>query len=184
MAQQGMPDLADLYAKSAKATRPIVVALESGQMDNSTPCKEWNVQQVLDHVLGGASMGAARIGGQENLGTEGSNIERYDASTAALAEAAGDATNLEKPVETPFGEMPGGQLLAGLAMDVFVHGWDLAKATGQDTSLDAELSGAYHAMFEGQMDMLRNGGATGPEVPVSADASIQDKLIGMMGRQP
>ncbi|MBI4935578.1 MAG: TIGR03086 family protein [Actinobacteria bacterium] len=68
--------------------------------------------------------------------------------------------------------------------DVFVHTWDLARATGQDERLDPDM---VHAMFEGMQpmdEMLRSSGHFGPKVAVAADADEQTKLIAFTGRTP
>jgi uncharacterized protein (TIGR03086 family) len=68
--------------------------------------------------------------------------------------------------------------------DVFMHTWDLARATGQDDTLDEQRC---KAMYEGMLpldDLLRSSGQFGPRVAVAADAPYQDKLIGFIGRQP
>ena len=68
--------------------------------------------------------------------------------------------------------------------DVFLHTWDLARATGQDEQLDAK---ACAELLEGMgpiEEVLRSSGQYGPAVPVSADADVQTKLIGFIGRDP
>jgi uncharacterized protein (TIGR03086 family) len=68
--------------------------------------------------------------------------------------------------------------------DVLVHTWDLAKATGQDTSIDADFAAD---MYEGMLpmdDMLRQSGHFGPRVEVPPDADPVTKLIGFTGRTP
>lgn len=70
-------------------------------------------------------------------------------------------------------------------MDALIHTWDLATATGQDTSLDPELVEACTAMFLPDMpERGRASGLVGAAVAVSDDASPQDHLLAAMGRQP
>lgn len=70
-------------------------------------------------------------------------------------------------------------------MDNLVHTWDLATATGQDRRLDPELVEACIALFLPEMpERGRQAGIVGPAVPVGADASPQDRLLGAMGRHP
>ncbi|MCF6378915.1 TIGR03086 family metal-binding protein [Nocardioides KLBMP 9356] len=68
--------------------------------------------------------------------------------------------------------------------DVFMHSWDLARATGQDPHLDEDEAGR---MLEGMRPieaMLRDSGQYGPAVPVPDDASAVDRLMGFVGRDP
>jgi uncharacterized protein (TIGR03086 family) len=71
-----------------------------------------------------------------------------------------------------------------VAGDIFIHNWDLARATGQDEWLDPDM---VHAMLEGMQgidEMLRSSGHYGPRVEVPADADEQTKLIAFTGRTP
>ena len=83
----------------------------------------------------------------------------------------------------------GTQSLGGLVAmiytgDVFQHTWDLARASGQDDTLDPETCAAMLAGME-QMDaVLRESGQYGPRVAVPADADVQTRLIGFIGRDP
>lgn len=68
--------------------------------------------------------------------------------------------------------------------DVFLHTWDLARATGQDDSLDEETCAVLLAGMEPWDEILRTSGQYGPRVPVPDDAPVQDRLIGFIGRNP
>ncbi|EFQ82170.1 TIGR03086 family protein [Aeromicrobium marinum DSM 15272] len=68
--------------------------------------------------------------------------------------------------------------------DVFLHTWDLARATGQDDSLDEEFSVEMLAGMQPMEQLLRDSGQYGPAVPVPADAPVQDRLLGFIGRDP
>jgi uncharacterized protein (TIGR03086 family) len=68
--------------------------------------------------------------------------------------------------------------------DVFMHTWDLARATGQDETLDAETCAAMLAGMEPMDEVLRASGQYGPRVAVPDDADPQTRLIGFIGRDP
>ena len=68
--------------------------------------------------------------------------------------------------------------------DVFMHTWDLARATGQDDDLDEERCQALLTGMEPMDAMLRASGQYGPRVAVAADASWCDRLVGFIGRDP
>lgn len=68
--------------------------------------------------------------------------------------------------------------------DVFMHTWDLARATGQDEALDPEKCAALLAGMEPLDDVLRASGQYGPKVEVPADADVQTRLLGFIGRTP
>lgn len=74
--------------------------------------------------------------------------------------------------------------MMGSFMDTLIHTWDLAKATGQNTDMDPALAEACYAAFAPQMEQFRGPETFGPAVDISGNASMQDKLLGIMGRKP
>jgi uncharacterized protein (TIGR03086 family) len=92
----------------------------------------------------------------------------------------------ERTCLSPLGfEWPVSQAVAGTFMDVLIHTWDLARATGQDDRLDPELVDACTALFLPDMPELgRAAGIVGPAIEVGPDASAQDRLLAAMGRRP
>jgi uncharacterized protein (TIGR03086 family) len=68
--------------------------------------------------------------------------------------------------------------------DVFMHTWDLARATGQDDALDPEYCGELLAGMLPFEEAMRGSGQYGPRVPVPEGASVQDQLLGFIGRDP
>jgi uncharacterized protein (TIGR03086 family) len=71
-----------------------------------------------------------------------------------------------------------------LGLDMLIHGWDIARATGQDETMPEEEVTRVYADAQSLADSLRMGGVCGPEVQVPADASEQDKLLATLGRTP
>ncbi|PKB71521.1 MAG: hypothetical protein BZY87_05040 [SAR202 cluster bacterium Io17-Chloro-G6] len=92
--------------------------------------------------------------------------------------------NLEDTVETAFGAMPGGQFIMVPIVDMIIHTWDLAKATGQNTTLDSGLCEIGYNVIVNVAPTGRERGAFGPEVIVPDTASFQDRMLGMSGRTP
>lgn len=83
------------------------------------------------------------------------------------------------------GTMPVGTAIDMLVTpDVFMHSWDLARATGQPFTMDADYSAALLAGMEGIEDMLRSSGHYGPRVDVPDDADPGTRLIAFIGRDP
>jgi uncharacterized protein (TIGR03086 family) len=68
--------------------------------------------------------------------------------------------------------------------DVFMHTWDLARATGQDERLDRQTCAALLAEMAPIEALLRSSGQYGPPVPVPDDADAQTRLLGFIGRDP
>ncbi|MEE9284239.1 MAG: TIGR03086 family metal-binding protein [Dehalococcoidia bacterium] len=184
MTQQTMPNPVELYQAAVAQTRKFVAGVQREQMSASTPCAEWNVQQLLDHVTQTSGiLVSALAGGKPAAASNLSALEAYDAATSAAVQAAKTPGALEKTVKGPMGEMPGGRLVGIIFSDNLIHGWDLAKATGQDTTLDPKLVDICCSMLEPVIEGARSMGAFGPEVQTPADASAQAKFLGMTGRK-
>ena len=124
-----------------------------------------------------------RVGGA--LPAEGA-VSAFETATNGVLQALKSPGAAEKVVDTgmPMGSAPAGQFAMFPFMDIVVHKWDLAKATNQDMSLDSSLAEAAYNALSPAIDGARQGGAFGPEVQVPINASIQDKLLAISGRQP
>ena len=196
-----MPDPVDMLRKTTLRVHEIMAGIRQEQGDAATPCTEWNVRQVMNHVIGGAEVLAGSLEGTmpEGIGGVSANSSYSDETDIAkLAQAyAGEAARalaaaqrsgaMDNPTPGSMMTMP--QFLIAMANDHIVHGWDLARATGQDDTLDPDVVRASYAMIIAPetarlVEMGRQFGFIGPAVAVSDDASLQDKLIAHMGRQP
>ena len=96
---------------------------------------------------------------------------------------------LDGTVRLPFGEVPATWLVNQQIADLAVHGWDIARATGQSTDLDPELGQVALAWArENLQPQFRgaegSGRAFGPEVPVPDSAPLYDRLAAFFGRDP
>jgi len=81
-----------------------------------------------------------------------------------------------------YGPVPGSVYAGHRFLDVLVHGWDLAAATGQHYALDPDLMEACRQIIEPQLEAFRSAGALGPAVAVPADANAQSRFLAVLGR--
>ena len=192
MAQQG-PNPIEVYESVVKTLTPIMAGVTPAQINSSTPCTEWTVQSLINHalavqvfgtgVLSKTSPDMASMGNVDHAlpseGAEAAFKSITDTTLAALKSA-----NLEETVETPFGAMPGGNFIMIPITDMIIHKWDLAKATGQNATIDNALAELGIQVLTPAVSGGREGGFFGPEVTVPAIASAQDRLLGLSGRTP
>ena len=82
-----------------------------------------------------------------------------------------------------FGDVPGAEYAGQLFMDLLIHGWDIAKATGQDTHLDADLVAACFPIAQQMTGQFRSAGVFGEDLPVAPNADSQTRLLALVGRQ-
>lgn len=185
--EQSAPvDPLTLYRSAAERALAVAAAVAPDQLHRPTPCTEWRVQDVLDHLVGGTEYLLAAIGGRAPQPVSGATAADYRQGVDAVLAGLEDPAALTRTCTSPLGfEWPVADAVAGTFMDVLVHTWDLARATGQDPTLDPALVDACTALFLPDMpEQGRAAGIVGPAVPVAADASPQDRLLGAMGRRP
>jgi uncharacterized protein (TIGR03086 family) len=173
----------------------VVKGVPADQLTDPTPCTEWDVHALLNHLIGTVWLGEALLGDRtprhavapgglpaEDL-VEGDPAAAYAASAAALLAAAGAGDTLTRAHQTPFGEMPGAVLASFFTLDVAVHGWDLATATGQAADLDPDLATHLLAFAESSITDETRAPRLGPALPPGPDATITDRLMAFLGRR-
>jgi uncharacterized protein (TIGR03086 family) len=151
------------------------------------------VRALLNHLLGVLTMFEGVPAGEADLTVlAGDHIgddasKTYDALAAAVFGAWRAEGVVDNPVQFPGSEMPGGFAARLLAGDVFIHGWDLARATGQEVDWNQDLAADALAWHEEAVRRfppeLRSQGFE-PALPVRDDADVMTRLIGFVGRRP
>jgi len=177
------------------STEGFVSAVRVEQYDQATPCSLWNVRQLLNHLLGTLALGGALLldtdpavpmppGGLPDIDLVGDDlVKQYRSATEALLRAAGGDT-LARAHETPLGPMPGAALLGFTTLDIAVHGWDLARATGQDATLSPVLADDVLAFAHQNIPDEIRAPQIGPALPTAPGASPTDSLVAFLGRMP
>jgi uncharacterized protein (TIGR03086 family) len=175
-----------LYRAATDRAVAVVEAVAPSQLTWPTPCSEWTVQQLIDHLISGADYLLAAATGAGPVSTEGASGTDYRMRVGRVLSALELPGALERVCVSPLGfNWPVADAIAGTFMDVLIHTWDLARATGQDEQLDTRLVDACVAMFLPEMPRRgREAGIVGPEVVLAENASVQDRLLAAMGRTP
>ena len=182
-----MTEISERYrALAAELTRRIE-AVPDGRWDDPSPCAGWTAKDVLRHVVTthGAMPGYAglslRLAGNADTDPAGAWIEARDQMQALLDDPA--------RADTEYDGYFGRTTLAAtvdrfLGLDLLIHGWDIARATGQDEAMPADQVHRVYTDALGLGDNLRMDGICGPAVPVPGDAPEQDRLLSLLGRTP
>ena len=183
MAQQPAPEIVRLYSETVQWTDNIIKRVQPAQLSAPTPCTEWNVQALLNHMVGGTVMYAATLSGTEaSRPTEDAKLEDFLAGANKVLDLVKAPGATEKMVTTRRGEVKAGEYLENAFMDALTHGWDLAVATGQDATMPVYLAQACYDKWAPKAEGMR-GRAFGPEVQAPEGASTQVRLLGVLGRQ-
>jgi len=168
------------------------------QLGGPTPCPAYTVGDLVDHIGGltlaftAAAAKAPGGAGRQGPSGDGSRLgddwrTRIPRDLDALATAWQDPAAWDGMTRAGGVDMPGE--VAGLvALDeLVVHGWDLARATGQSYRVDGATLHAVHgfvAQFSGAGQEEARQGLFGPEVAVAGDAPLLDRVAGLAGRAP
>lgn len=178
------------YQRALDAFEGVLDGVDPGQWAAPSPCAGWTARDVVGHVADGQRLIKALATGQAppdpgadpgrfcgDDPAEGWRAARADA-TSALTETA-----LQRPV--PFGalgQLPLHLFLGGHILELLIHSWDLAQATGQAARLDPDL--VHHAFATAQVvaSTLRADGRLGPPLTPPARADELARLLAFMGR--
>jgi uncharacterized protein (TIGR03086 family) len=173
------------------STRGVLANVSKAQLQDSTPCAAWQVSDVINHIVGGQYFFASAARGEsppegETDFAAGDFVAVFDEASAGCLEAFRADGVMEQMLTLPWGQMPGAAFAGLAATDTFTHGWDLAKATGQDTNLAPELAaqllvGAKQAISPAFRS--EEGAVFGLEQTAPAGASNADQLAAFLGRK-
>jgi len=173
-----------------------LAALLDGVPDSAlpapTPCADSSVATLLDHIMG-LSEGLAASARKEPTGAPQASADHLDPDWRAILPGRLDAL-VAAWREPGAGEgmtsaggltLPAADVAAVTLDELVLHGWDLARATGQDYAPDpAALQASHDFLLAAANDPSRGGGIFGPVVPVPPEASLLDRAVGLSGRDP
>lgn len=187
-----MSDLSNLFTRSIGRFAERVAGVPDGAWSAPTPCADWDVRQLVNHVTNEQLWAPHMVAGEtiEEVG------DRYDgdllgddpvaafrSGVAGAVQAFADA-DLDATVHASYADIPLREYLTQMLTDAEVHGWDLAVATGQDATIDPEVADLLLGVWTEQEEMVRASGVFGDAVAVPADAPAADRLLGLLGRTP
>jgi uncharacterized protein (TIGR03086 family) len=172
-----------------------LLAVAAGHWDQPSTCKGWTVKDLADHVLGGNRFAVALLAGQTaeaalgyalELGFDGDPVMSYRASASAQLDAFRAQGALARVVHHPAGVIDGQQFLGFRLGDLMLHGWDLARSTGGDDSLDEELVPAVWDAYQPILGAAAQRGAfgEGPSGTMADEAPLALRLLDLTGRRP
>jgi uncharacterized protein (TIGR03086 family) len=173
-------------ARALDATGQVVNAVTADQWAAATPCTDWTAADLLRHLVVGNGRFAAAFGGENRPEAAWPDAELpavYRDTAAALLSAFGVPGALDRIVTIPFGTVPGSVALHLRVTEVLVHGWDLAKATGQSVEFPADLAEQELAFSQAALEQLPpDRRPFAPPQPVGQDASAIERLVACLGR--
>ncbi|MEV4140475.1 TIGR03086 family metal-binding protein [Dactylosporangium sp. NPDC049742] len=166
-----------------------VRGVPTGGWDRPAPCEGWVARDVVGHLvewLPGFLRAGAGIDLPKGPPVAEDPVAAWQVHTDAVQALLDDPSSADRMLSNPhIGELPVATAISQFyTSDVFLHTWDLARATGQDERLDPQRCAV---MLEGMLPMdevLRSSGHYGPRVEIPADADAQTRLLAFIGRDP
>jgi len=182
-------ELITLHRRAVVHWAARVAAVKNDQWDAPTPCTEWSVHELVNHVVGEELWTVPLLRGAtiQEVGSQFDGDVLGDDPRGTARAAADEAVAVVDAmvpgggrVQLSYGEEDMGEYVRQLCADHLIHGWDLAAATGGDTSMDPELVAEVGAWFVEREAMYRGGGAIGPRASGGGDP--RSGLLAAFGR--
>jgi uncharacterized protein (TIGR03086 family) len=174
-------DLLDLYERASDWSVGKVRGA-TAKLNTATGCDGWDVRTLLNHMLDTQRFFVESARGQK------ASLPSPTPPTLLTDDPAADFERARAETVATFGE-PGviektGPSLGIAFSDQLLHGWDIAKATGQDTVMPAGLPEAAYEIILGRFTDDQRKGVFKPEIKIAAGSSPQDRLLAYTGRDP
>jgi uncharacterized protein (TIGR03086 family) len=159
----------------------------------STPCASWTTRDLLNHVVGGATMYAGVFGGGPVEDISGrmpdvigdAPMEAFSGAAERFGAAASGPGAMDASFDLAFGTMDGASFLRFAAFDLLVHSWDLATTLGEELDVDDELVLEIEAFAHRTLDPWPRDGVNFAEpVEPGGDTDPLQRLVAYTGRRP
>jgi len=187
-------DLVESHGRCGKRFAALVAGVGPGQWHDGTPCSEWDVRALVHHLLyeqrwvpllfEGLTIG--QVGDRFDGDLMGGDAAAWPGLLASSIEQAHAAVAqpgaLDRDVHLSFGDASGREYVTELTADLAIHGWDLARATGQDDTLDPGAVALLLPWAEANADLLAGSGMFGSRIDVGPGTPDDVRLLGLLGR--
>jgi uncharacterized protein (TIGR03086 family) len=177
-------DVIDSLEQTFTHAQGVIDKVEEHQHRDKTPCEEWTVRDLLEHMIGVvAGLGAAAGGGPpEPFVLAADPAAQFRGAAAAALAGWRTPGVLDRVVDGGPGPMPGRVLAAINVLDTATHTWDLATATGQPAELPEPVAVAAMEASQRIVSPQLRPGRFGPELAAPAGASTTERLVAFLGR--
>ena len=182
-----MSEIADRYRRLSDAFADKIAAVPDDRWERQSPCEEWKARDVVNHVVGTQGMFLGFVGEElkDVPSVDENPLAAWNAARAQIQQRLDDPERAKIEFEGLTGRSTFEAAVDKfLCADLVVHGWDLARATGLDESIEPDDAQRVRRNMESMGDSLRSPGAFGAEVKPPPDADEQQRMLAFLGRQP
>lgn len=183
----------ELYERAVDEFDARMAKVGDDQWHVSTPCTEWDVHALVNHVVNEALWVQPLLAGK-TLDEVGDSLDgdllgadpkaawarARDEELAAVSRLS----SLDRMVHVSWGQIPARDYLSQVLMDHLIHGWDLARATGSDDRLAPEVVDFCLEQVEPMEEAIRSSGVYGDRIELPPGAGSQARLLALLGRRP
>jgi uncharacterized protein (TIGR03086 family) len=187
------PDLVEMFRRSTDRFGERVRAVGHDQWSAPTPCDEWDVRALVDHVAT-EQLWAPHLLRGERLDEVGDRydgdvlgddpVAAWDAAVASSVAAFSAPGALDGTVHLSYGDEAAREYTLQMLTDAAVHGWDLARAIGADEAIDDDVAEHLVAAWTEREEMVRASGVFGDAVEIPDGAGPAHRLLALLGRRP
>jgi uncharacterized protein (TIGR03086 family) len=182
-----MSDIAERYERITAQFTDRVRAVPADAWNSPSPCEGWTARDVVGHLAEWIPgfFGSQGVEFPAVPSVQDDPVGAWETVQLTIATALAEPAMAAKQIETPFSTQSLAETVDMIVTgDVFTHTWDLARATGQDETLDPEhLQRMIAAMGTMPEDVMRADGMFGPRIDVAADADDQTRFLAYAGRR-
>lgn len=183
----------ELHRRAVAEFDTRVLSIADDAWHRPTPCADWDVRELVNHLVNENKWTAPLIGGRtveevgdafdgDLLGEEPKSVWT-DSANEARSAVDGVTDDLDRPVHVSWGQIPAREYIRQLWTDHLIHAWDLARGIGADEKLDPELVEICYQHSAPQEEFLKTTGAFGGKVDPPEGADLQTKLLAIFGRR-
>lgn len=189
-----MSEVADRYRRRADIFQRKIAAADPARWGDQSPCADWKARDVVGHIvyMHGVMLRALDRDLTPAPSVQDDPMAAFVAARADVEAALADPAVAASEHDTPMGRVSFEQHVDQVvSTDMVLHGWDLDRALGQDDTIDPDEVAAMWPGAQQIPEQMRIPGAFGegvvvfgPVVEVPENARVQDRLMGLFGRDP
>jgi uncharacterized protein (TIGR03086 family) len=180
-----MEDVTERYRRLAATLTARIEGVRDDAWSNPTPCAQWTARDLVGHLVDVHGRFQQLVGRTlvEHPAVEEDPAAAWAAVRDQMQADLDDPARVDEEYDGRFGRSTFGASVDGFVnFDLVVHGWDLARATGQDDTIDPRDVQRVQRQVDAMGDVMRENGVIADPVDPAPDASAQDRLMNSLGR--
>lgn len=185
-------DLVKLHKNALDFAREHVFNIKKDQWSMQSNCTEWTVRDLVNHIVSENWWVPELLGGKtpKEVGDtlegdllDGDPLHAFKDSSEAAQKAVEEMLDLSQKVHASWDDIPASEYIEQRIFDITVHGWDIAKSTGQEDIIDKDLLDYVYKIIEKNKQEFSQTGLFGTPLEVNQIDDQQTKLLALIGRK-